>query len=255
VTLDMAAYQSVSTDDIPTLIANGDVKKVEVTVTPELELGGEDVILTAAGMTFDLVNTVVVNDFFKGANATVDTKKCNVCHDSLASSFHDGSGRGGDGIEVCKNCHVTTSPGSHVEMASRAIDSYTHAIHSFQDFDVGDTFETFDPVLAKRYDLHVNHVFPNFTIRNCEACHVKGTYNVPDQSESMPGVQAKSDAVATWYMIDDVDGSPTEGLALENAEGRKIGSVPEFVTGPASRACGACQITRLIIAFLAGGIA
>jgi OmcA/MtrC family decaheme c-type cytochrome len=247
VTLDMAAYVPVHTDDIPTMIANGEVKKVEVTVTPELVVGDEDVVLTAAGMTFDLGSSMVVDDYFKGANATVDTAKCNVCHDSLASSFHDGSGRGGDGIEVCKNCHVTTSPGSHVEMASRAIDSYTHAIHSFQDFDVGDTFETFDPVLAKRYDQHITHVFPNFTIRNCEACHVDGTYNIPDQSESMPGVQAKSDAVATWY--DMVD-----GLAVENAAGRKIGSVPEFVSGPASRACGACHRSRMINDDLAGAL-
>jgi OmcA/MtrC family decaheme c-type cytochrome len=244
----MAAYQAVHTDDIPALIANGEVKTVEVTVTPELVVGDEDVILTAAGLTFDLGSSMVVDDYFKGVNATVDTAKCNVCHDSLASSFHDGSGRGGDGIEVCKNCHVTTSPGSHVEMASRAIDSYTHAIHSFQDFDVGDTFETFDPVLAKRYDQHINHVFPNFTIRNCEACHVDGTYNVPDQSVSMPGVQAKSDAVATWYDMAD-------GLAIENAEGRRIGSVPEFVTGPASRACGACHRSRMINDDLPGDLA
>ena len=125
-------------------------------------------------------------------NPTVSIDKCNACHDVLASSFHAESGRSGDGIEVCKNCHVTTSPGSHLEMASRAIDSYTHAIHSFQDFDVGDTFETFDPVLAKRYDQHTKHVFPNFTIRNCEACHVAGTFNVPDQSKSMPGVLSAS---------------------------------------------------------------
>ena len=114
---------------------------------------------------------------------------------------------------------------------------------------------TFDPVLAKRYDQHVNHVFPNFTIRNCEACHRDGTYNVPDQSQSMPGLLAKSDTVNTWYMIDTVDGSPTEGLALEDASGRNIGTVPELVTGPASRACGGCHRARNINDDLAGDLA
>jgi OmcA/MtrC family decaheme c-type cytochrome len=235
-------------DSIPALIAFGEINKVEVSLTPELELDGIDVVLYAVDDTLDLGTGLIVDDYYKGDNATVDTTKCNACHDSLASSFHDGSGRGGEGIEVCKNCHVVTSPGSHIEMASRAIDSYTHAIHSFQAFDVGDTFETFDPVLAARYDQHVNHVFPNITIRNCEACHLEGTYNVPDQTQSMPGVQAKSDYVATWYEMVD-------GLAVENAEGRNIGFVPEFATGPASRACGACHRSRMINDDLAGDLA
>jgi len=240
VTLDMAALQLTKTDDLPTLIANGDITKAEVAITPELELGGMDVILEAVGQTYDLVAEADLADYFKDANATVDLDKCNVCHDVLASSFHDGSGRGGDGIEVCKHCHTTTFPGSHIEMASRAIDSYVHAIHSFQDFDVGDTFEEFDAVDAKRYDQHIKHVFPNFTIRNCESCHVDGMYEVPDQAESMFGVMAKSDFVATWYSLDMDD------LAVENPSGRNIGTVPELVSGPASRACGACHRSRLI---------
>ena len=248
VTLDMAALQLTKTDDIPTLIANGDVKMAEIGITPELELGGTDVVLTAVSETFDLGGSILVADYFQGANATVDINKCNVCHDSLASSFHDGSGRGGDGVQVCKNCHTTTFPGSHLEMASRSIESYVHAIHSFQDFDVGDTFETFDPVLAKRYDQHTKHVFPNFTIRRCEACHMEGTYNVPDQTQSMPGVLAASDDVATWYEL-------VGGLAVEDTAGRNIGTVPELVTGPASRACGGCHRARDINDDLAGNIA
>jgi OmcA/MtrC family decaheme c-type cytochrome len=248
VTLDMAAYQAVETDDIPTLIANGDVKKVEITITPRLTLDGVPLGLNAVTQTFDLGASMVVADYFKGANAVVDTDKCNVCHDQLAVTFHSGRGRGGGGIQVCKNCHNPTYTGSHVEMASRSIENYIHAIHSFQDFDPGDTFAAFDPVLAKRYDQHINHVFPNFTIRNCEACHLEGTYNVPDQSKSMPGVLSQSDNVATWYEI-------VGGLAVEDPAGRNIGSVPEFVTGPASRACGGCHRANLIKADLAGDLA
>ena len=256
------------TDDIPTMITDGTIKRVEVTVTPELNLKdlaapGPDlaVVLTAANATFDLAAAAVDGDYFKGANATVSTAKCNVCHDALASSFHSESGRGGAGIEVCKNCHVPTSPGSHLEMASRSIDSYVHAIHSFQDFDVGDTFgaDGFDPVFAKRYDQHIHHVFPNFTIRNCEACHVKagandgagGTfpvvYNVPDQTQSMPGLLSQSDVPLTWYQI-------VGGLAEEDPTGRNIGFVPEYVTGSASRACGGCHRARLIRDDAAGAL-
>jgi OmcA/MtrC family decaheme c-type cytochrome len=175
---------------------------------------------------------VLVDDYFKAANATVDVEKCNACHDQLAVTFHGGSGRGGD-IVACKNCHVTTSPGSHLEMASRSIDSYVHAIHSFQPFDLDDVAAADDPVEDARAEMHTGHTFPNFTIKNCEGCHLAGTYNVPDQSKSMPGVLR-----ASWDIAD-----------------RNIGTVAETVTGPASRACGACHRADMLAEDDAGDLA
>ncbi len=235
VTLDLGAYapNEFLPEDIPTMIANGKIKKAEVTITPELELGGQDVVLKAVDETFDFVGNATVADYFKGANATVSVEKCNACHDSLASTFHDGSGRGGDGIEVCKNCHVTTSPGSHLELASRAIDSYVHAIHSFQPFDEDDVAAANDPVFNARNEMHKTHKFPNFTALSCEGCHLTGTYNAPDQSKSMFGVLR-----ASWDI-------PT----------RNIGTIPEAVTGPASRACGGCHRVEFINKDLAGELA
>ena len=250
VTANLAEFQANETDDILTLIANQVVKNAEITITPTLTLAGERVVLKAVDQTISLQDGLVVADYFKGANSTVEITKCNACHDALASSFHDGSGRAGDGIEVCKNCHNPTFAGSHIEMASRSIDSYVHAIHSFQDFDVDDTFEEFDAVFAKRYDQHIDHVFPNFTIRNCEACHREGTYNAPDQSKSMPGLLSASSEVSTWY---ELVGNPA--AALEDSNGRNIGTVAEAVTGPASRACGGCHRARLVRDDAAGDLA
>ena len=233
VTLDMSALQLTKTDLIPAMIADGRITKAEISITPELTLGGQDVVLAAVSETFDLTGNMLIDEYFSGDNATVDIDKCNVCHDSLASTFHDGSGRGGDGIQVCKACHTPTFPGSHIEQASRSIDSYVHAIHSFQPFDLDDVDAADDPVFDARNAQHTAHTFPNFTIRNCEACHLEGTYNVPDQSKSMPGVIR-----ASWDIAD-----------------RNIGTVPEYVTGPASRACGACHRADLINADLAGDLA
>jgi len=39
-------------------------------------------------------------------------------------------------VVACRVCHTTLNGGSHLEMQSRSIDSYVHAIHSFQAFDV-----------------------------------------------------------------------------------------------------------------------
>ena len=265
VTLDVSLLQLTKTDDIPTLIADGVIKMAEIGITPELNLAdlaapGDDidVVLKAADATYELGSDQLVADYFKGANATVSIDKCNACHDVLASSFHAESGRGGDGIEVCKHCHTTTFPGSHMEMASRSIDSYVHTIHSFQAFDVedvftgedanGDPIAAYDQVFTKRYDAHINHRFPHFTITNCEACHVAGTFNVPDQSQSMPGVLATSDDPLTWYEI-------VAGVPVEDPSGRNIGStIPEFVTGPASRACGACHRSEWIKDDVAGDL-
>jgi CxxC motif-containing protein (DUF1111 family) len=118
-------------------------------------------------------------------------------------------------------------------MQSRSIDSYVHAVHAFQAFDSGDVDFT-DPVEAARYGLHIEHTTPIFSLKACEACHLAGTYNVPDQSKSMPGLLSASD---TWNVA------------------RDIGTVPEYVTGPASRACGGCHRAELINEDDAGDLA
>ena len=262
VTADPAQWQLTKTPLVPAMIADGTITRIELMVAPELNLSdlatpgpNRRVVLEGKSMTLNLGTNAVEDDYFKGVNAAVSTAKCNVCHDALASSFHSESGRGGDGIELCKNCHNVTYAGGHIEMASRSIDNYVHAIHSFQEFDPGDVFRSFDPVYAKRYDLHINHNFPNFTIRNCEACHTdaeKG--NVPDQSASMPSLLSSSDTVATWYKMVDTLGIPGT-IAEEVPSGRNIGSVPQYVTGAASRACGGCHRARLIRDDAAGDLA
>ncbi|NIA27944.1 MAG: hypothetical protein GWP02_07795 [Desulfobulbaceae bacterium] len=233
VTLDVSLLQLTKTDDLPTLIANGDVTKAEISITPELEIGGTDVVLAAVSDAFDLGTNAMIDEYFAGDNATVDIDKCNACHDALASTFHAGSGRGGDSIQVCKACHTTTFPGSHIEMASRSIESYVHAIHTFQPFDLDDVVNADDPVETARNALHIEHAFPYFTALACEGCHTAGTYNVPDQTKSLPGVLR-----ASWDIAD-----------------RNIGTVPEFVTGPASRACGGCHRAELINEDKAGELA
>jgi hypothetical protein len=80
-----------------------------------------------------------------------------------------------------------------------------------------------DPVAAMHYEHHIEFPYPTHG-PNCESCHVEGMYNVPDQSKSMPGLLSASDSV----------------------EGRNIGDVPSYVTGPASRACGGCHRAEII---------
>ena len=175
--------------------------------------------LNAPSRTFDLGKNAFDDAYYADI---VDVKKCNDCHEALGTTFHTAD-RGGN-IRVCRTCHVTLNGGSHLEMQSRSIDSYVHAIHSFQAFDPGDIDFT-DPVEKLRYEHHIEHVFPNFTIKNCEACHNPGTYvDPPDNSKSLPGILSGSDKIAD----------------------RNIGTVKSYVTGPGARACGSCHRTHMI---------
>ena len=92
-----------------------------------------------------------------------------------------------------------------------------------------------DPVESLHYFEHIEFPYPTHGITDCESCHVKGTYEVPDQSMSLPGILSASDSNETWN--------------------RNIGSIPSVVTGPATRACGACHRAELINEDSAGGLA
>lgn len=206
----------------------GSVKRAEVAIAPQLnDADGNIVALDAPSSTFDLTTGLVDNAFYH-ASEIVKVDGCNTCHDALATTFHSPI-RGGN-ITVCRMCHVPTNGGSHLEMQSRSIDSYVHAVHSFQEFDI-DQVDFTDNLEALAYEHHIGHTFPNFTIKNCYACHNEGTNEVPDQTKTMAGIISASESHAT--------------LASHGFD-RNIGDVPAYVTGPAGRACGGCHRAQMI---------
>ena len=215
------------------------VKRAEIGVMPALA-GTDDVevALNAVSRTFDLGANAFDDGFYGGGVAGEEgkgivkvTDGCNNCHDALATTFHSPD-RGGS-VVVCRMCHIVKNGGSHLEMQSRSIDSYAHAIHSFQGFDIGDV-DFSDPVLALHWEDHTElFPYPTHGITNCKSCHVAGAFNVPDQSKSLSGVFSASDDVA----------------------GRSISGVPSYIAGPASRACGACHRAEMINEDAAGELA
>lgn len=224
VTADLTPWKS--------LIDDGKVKRAEIGVMPKLTNDdGVIVALNAPSKTFDLTsNPPAFVDYFNPI-VKVDTG-CNNCHAALATTFHEGD-RGGN-IVVCRLCHTVASGGSHLEMQSRSIDSYAHAIHSMQYFDIQNVDFT-DAAAALEYEEHINMPYPTHPITNCESCHNEGTYDVPDQSKSLPGVLSASKSLTGWD--------------------RNIGTVPSYVTGPASRACGSCHRAQMINEDEAGDLA
>ena len=203
------------------LIADNTVKRVEVAVMPALtDANGVILALDAPSRTFDLAANAFTDDFYSPMVKVADG--CENCHAALATNYHTPD-RGGN-IVVCRMCHITKSGSSHLEMQSRSIDSYAHAIHSGQVLDIAE-IDFADPVAAMHYEHHINFPYPTHGITNCESCHVEGI-DVPDQSKSLPGLLSASEPVTGWD--------------------RNIGEVPAYVTGPASRACGGCHRADLI---------
>ncbi len=213
------------------MIDDGTIKRVEIGIQSILEdANGEEVALDIVTRTINLDDNAFDDGFYTDI---VDIEKCENCHDVIGAPPH-AVDRGGS-IVGCRLCHVTLSGGSHMEMQSRSLDSYVHAVHSMQPFDIGD-IDFADPVEEWSYEHHIGVPYPTHGITNCESCHNPGTYNVPDQSKSLPGLLSGSDY-------------PLEGWD------REIGDVPSYVTGPGARACGACHRAELINADDADGLA
>jgi OmcA/MtrC family decaheme c-type cytochrome len=226
----------------PTGLIGTVVKRVEIGVIPTLTktfTGDTEptiLALDAVTRTFSLTTNAFVDGFYP---AIVKVDKCNACHEALGTTFHDAD-RGGS-VVGCRLCHTTLAGGSHLEMQSRSIDSYAHAIHSMQVFDLGDVdaedgpvWDFTDPVDSMRYTHHVSSVYPNFTILNCESCHEPGMYDVPDNTKSLAGLLSRADTANGWD--------------------RNIGAVPAYVTGPGARACGGCHRAQAINADDAGSL-
>ncbi|MCK9363947.1 MAG: hypothetical protein M0P74_10180 [Syntrophales bacterium] len=234
-------------------ITDGTIKRVEIVVLPKLTkvLGQVDsttnleanslatkdyvVPVAAPSKTFDLTTKAFVNYFSpitKVSGATTAAAGCDNCHGALGRTFHSPS-YGGGGTTVCRVCHTTRPGGSHLEMQSRSIDSYVHAIHSNQPFDI-QNIDFADPFTLMEYKLETGDLgagsffsYPTFTTRNCKSCHVAGTFEVPDQSKSLGGtLSASRDTL--------------------KSRTRSITGVPSYVTGPAARACGSCHRTNMI---------
>jgi hypothetical protein len=125
-------------------------------------------------------------------------------------------------------CHDSLDDGSHIEMQSRAIDTYAHAIHTFQGFDI-DEVDFTDPVEAVAWEVSTEHFFPNFTRKNCQACHNADKFEVPDQAKSLSARLSRSATTEDNPTLD-----------------RNIGTIPSYITGPAYRSCGGCHRAEFI---------
>ena len=156
----------------------------------------------------------------------VSAAKCLACHEALGTTFH-GPNYGSAGVVACRVCHWVGAGGFHLELQSRSIDSYVHALHSMQKMDIN-TIDMTDKVQSLRYLEHIDGNYPNFAgPLNCESCHAAGKYDVPDQTKSLPSM---------------ISASSNFKVGARNIPNTIAGQI----TGPAERACGGCHRAQMI---------
>ena len=200
-------------------LADGSVQRVEIGVMSELLVKEAPVAVNGVTRTFSLKNNAFDDKFYA---PVADANKCNSCHGALATNFHEPSY--GGSIVLCRMCHVSKTGGSHLEMQSRSLDSYVHAIHSGQAFDVKD-IDFANPVEAMHYEHHVGFPYPKHGT-DCESCHVPGKYELHDPSMVLPSLLSPS--------------------AVNETRDSKIPEQPAMVVGEGVRVCGSCHKTAAI---------
>jgi OmcA/MtrC family decaheme c-type cytochrome len=215
------------------LINLGQVKRIEVGFLPTVGVDATQPVsatnpaMAVLGATQTVkVGTTTASAKVAAVAKIVDPAKCNACHDALGITFHSPL-NGSAGVVGCRLCHAAGVSSAHFELQSRSIDSFLHAMHSMQYMDIN-TIDPNDVVSNMRYNDHVEGLYPNFAgPLNCESCHASGSYDVPDQKKSLPGILSKSAS----FM-----GNPT----------RPIPAQASVTVGPAARACGACHRAQAI---------
>lgn len=200
-------------------IADGSVIRVEIGVMPKLALDEMPVAIDGVTRTFSLKANAFDDKFYK---PVADASRCETCHGALAVDFH--SPEYGGSLTLCRMCHVTKSGGSHLEMQSRSLDSYVHAIHAGQYFDT-DEVDFSNPFEKLEYEHHVEFPFPRHGT-NCESCHLPGTYELGDPALHLPSLLSASNENETWN--------------------RELVPQPAMVVGQGVRVCGSCHKTAAI---------
>jgi OmcA/MtrC family decaheme c-type cytochrome len=213
--------------------ANGDSTKMELAFLPAVTLadGVTSIAISGISATIDLTvngpGTPVANQVGKNI---VSTAGCNKCHEALGTEFHSPN-YGSAGVVGCRVCHSIQNASSHLERQARNIDAFIHAAHSFEKMDLNGNSRSGIPAInfldpteyMFRWEEHVDSVYPNFSIQNCQSCHNAGTYDVPNPKASLPGlISGSTDAIASW---------PT----------RSVTGLKATVTDAASRACVSCH--------------
>jgi OmcA/MtrC family decaheme c-type cytochrome len=196
-------------------------------------------------------------DGFDPRRSIVSNDKCNACHAQLgvAPSFHSGARNNGEGCAT-GGCHDANKATGHVGAAnsfgggwSVAIKNMVHAIHGSAKREQAFTYEA----TADNLNGFQEVTYPG-VLKNCETCHVAGSYDFSGarNSAALPNLLWTSDALGN--MTNDATTNPTGikpiGLSpwvTTQGSGQVDYTADNLVSSPIASSCFGCHDTSLAV--------
>jgi OmcA/MtrC family decaheme c-type cytochrome len=186
---------------------------------------------------------------FTARRAIVDTARCNNCHEQLGTipNFHGGARNDATLCAFCHNANLTSSGWS------ANVSTFIHGIHGASKRSVPFTWHA-----VSLTDTFAGVTYPGY-LRNCEQCHISGSYDfsatasinaVPSllwstvASGSFNGADATQNFMYSPYVIQDNITSYGSVFSYAPATNRTTAAtVNTLVNSPISAACFSCHDT------------
>ncbi|HTT09999.1 MAG TPA: OmcA/MtrC family decaheme c-type cytochrome [Burkholderiaceae bacterium] len=192
-------------------------------------------------------NVQVVATGYSGRRPIVEDARCNACHQELGAfttdAFHGGQRNDGT---TCSWCHTPnrTSGGWSADSTY-----YIHAIHASAKRTVPFTWDATSPT-----DTFANVLFPG-VLKDCETCHLPGTYNFSASASAAAIFNRQYRTVATGGPFLSTDASAFTyspyiqlgvtygaGFSFNAATGVTTAAAPTtLVNSPLATQCFACH--------------
>jgi len=167
-----------------------------------------------------ILHFIVTDSQTVARRAVVDLAKCNKCHDTLA--LHGGQRFQVEECVICHNPNELADVESGGAQESVHLKWMVHKIHTGEEltreYTIGET--SFNEVL-----------YPGDR-RNCEACHLPGTYDVPLPDGVLP-TQTPRDFVPVWQ--------PASAASLSCHDSVDAAAHAYVNTAPFGEACASCH--------------
>ena len=236
------------------IMSNGFAKS-EVTVAHDLN-GDGDMLDTAVAIPYQSVSKVATG--YTGRRAIVSNAKCNACHEMLGVKPYFHSGARND-APTCQVCHTPNRANRGWAVNSS---SFVHSLHASAKRSVPYTWhKSVDSTTGETTWTGEHITYPGL-LRNCEECHISGTYDFAATAtlgalENMlyttvaSGTSAYVEADA-YRMSPDVQTGVIYGAAYSGATTPPTEAASTtLVSSPISAACYSCHDTAIARAHMA----
>jgi OmcA/MtrC family decaheme c-type cytochrome len=193
---------------------------------------------------------------YTGRRAIVDNAKCNKCHDQLGitPSFHGGAR---NDAALCAFCHTVNQTSSGW---SANASTFVHGIHAAKKRSVPFNWHSAKDA-AGNWTLYYPHVTYPGVLRNCEQCHVTGSYDFSSTTAlaAVPNLLWTTDATGKFDGADTTknfafspyvikDNLYNYGTGFSYAPATDVttqAASTTLVSSPISAACFSCHDTKM----------